>query len=119
MKKFYSFLFLAVVGLLSFTAAAQTVNINVNIANPEAVKMYYVVYDENYQSVEKVIDLQAGDNAIALNNYTYLTIEANKGFILQKVYLNDISQYVSGGASCNMSINTSNEGRTLKIEAAD
>lgn len=119
MKKFYSFLFLAVVGLLSFTAAAQTVNINVKIANPEAVKFYYYETDENWNSVEKVVDLKAGDNAISVKNYTYLNIEANKGFILQKVYLNDISQYVSGGASCNMSINTSNEGQTLKIEAAD
>lgn len=66
MKKFYSFLFLAVVGLLSFAAAAQMVNININIANPEAVKLYYYETDENWNTVEKVVDLKAGDNAISV-----------------------------------------------------
>ena len=119
MKKFYSFLFLAVVGLLSFAAAAQMVNININIANPEAVKLYYYETDENWNTVEKVVDLKAGDNAISVKNYTSINIDANKGFILQKVYINDVSQYISGGASCSVYISQSNEGQTIKIEAAD
>ena len=38
---------------------------------------------------------------------------------MQKVYINDVSQYISGGASCSVYISQSNEGQTIKIEAAD
>ena len=44
MKKFYSFLFLATLGLLSFAASAVNFNLHVNDAN--AISAYYYGYDD-------------------------------------------------------------------------
>ena len=116
MKKFYSFLFLAVMGLLSFAAGAVNINLHVNDAN--AISAYYYGYDENYNTVQITFDLVDGDNAISIDAYRYLTVEAKPGYLLQSVTMDGIAQSIYG-SSVGISIYDSYEGKTLDVVAVD
>ena len=78
MKKFYSFLLLAVAGLLSFAASAQ-VNITIKVDDPSKV-----VVSTGYGEATP-LELVAGENPITVNSYEQINFEAVDGYLLDKV----------------------------------
>lgn len=77
MKKFYSFLFLAVAGLLTFAASAQ-VNFTIKVDDPSKV-----VVEKGYDKT--VVDLSEGEAAVTANLYEPIYITAVDGYMLKKV----------------------------------
>ncbi len=77
MKKFYSFLFLAVAGLLTFAASAQ-VNFTIKVDDPSKV-----VVEQGYDKT--VVDLSEGEAAVTANLYDPIYITAVDGYMLKKV----------------------------------
>ena len=116
MKKSYSFLFLAALGLLSFAASA--VNFNLHVNDADAISAYYYGYDDLGNSKQITFDLVDGDNAISIDAYRYLTIEAKRGYLLQSVTMDGVAQSIYGQSS-GVSIYDSYEGKTLDVVAVD
>ena len=77
MKKFYSFLFLAVAGLLTFAASAQ-VNFTIKVDDPSKV-----VVEKGYDKT--VVDLSEGVAAVTANLYEPIYITAVDGYMLKRV----------------------------------
>lgn len=77
MKKFYSFLFLAVAGLLTFAASAQ-VNFTIKVDDPSKV-----VVEKGYDKT--VVDLSEGVAAVTANLYDPIYITAVDGYMLKRV----------------------------------
>lgn len=81
MKKFYSFLFLAVAGLLTFAASAQ-VKFTVKVDDPSKV-----VVETGYWSARTPVELTGEETEVEANAYEYVFISAVDGYMLDKVTL--------------------------------
>lgn len=79
MKKFYSFLFLAVAGLLTFAASAQ-VKFTVKVDDPSKV-----VVETGYWSTRTPVELTGEETEVEANAYEYVFITAVDGYMLDKV----------------------------------
>ena len=79
MKKFYSFLFLAVAGLLTFAASAQ-VKFTVKVDDPSKV-----VVETGYWSARTPVELTGEETEVEANAYEYVFISAVDGYMLDKV----------------------------------
>ena len=78
MKKFYSFLLLAIAGLLSFSASAQ-VNITIKVDDPSKVVV------STGSSEKTVLELVAGENSVTVSPYDRVNFEAVDGYLLDKI----------------------------------
>lgn len=107
MKKFYSILLLAVVGLLSFTANALT--ITVNIDDPTRVTVQV-----NYQTQEVV----AGDNVFTVSEYASFNFMATSGNFLTSVKKGEQSQTIYSLTSCYTSAYSSDDNTTWTVTTA-
>ena len=107
MKKFYSFLLLAVAGLLSFSASAQ-VNLTIKVDDPSKV-----VVSTGY-SERTPLELVAGENPITVAYYEQLNFEAVDGYLLDKVMWGDypISSRVKSDYAW---VYSSDEGKVVDI----
>ena len=107
MKKFYSFLLLAVAGLLSFSASAQ-VNLTIKVDDPSKV-----VVSTGY-SERTPLELVAGENPITVAYYEQLNFEAVDGYLLDQVMWGDYS-IASRVKSDYAWVYSSDEGKVVDI----
>ncbi len=92
MKKFYSLILIAIVGIISFHANAATVTINVDDPNRVDVQIAYVSQE-----------LVAGDNQFTVSDYTSISITAKDGNFLTSVQRRgSYSESVYNMTSCNL-----------------
>lgn len=105
MRKFYSVLLTALVGMVSL--AANAINVTVNVDDPSRVSIKV-----NYTLVENIV---AGDNQFAVDEYTTISMEANSGMFITKVVRSqegaeDVEEYVNNMSSFTAYVSSYNEG---------
>lgn len=92
MKKIYSFLIMAIVSILSFSANAATVTINVD--DPERVDVQVAYVSQS---------LVPGDNVFTVSDYTSISINAKTGnFLTSVARRGSYSESVYNMTSCNL-----------------
>lgn len=111
MREFYSIIVTALLTLISMSANA--INITVNVDDPSRVNVY-----TNYGST--LLDIVAGDNAVTVNEYESVQIKANGNAFLTKVVksvegADDSEMYVSNMSECNLYISTGDEGAKFTV----
>ncbi len=99
MRKFYSIIVTALLTLVSMSANA--INITVNVDDPSRVSIY-----TNYGST-LLDNIVAGDNQLTVNEYESVQIKAKDNAFLTKVVKSmegaeDTEQYVSNMSECNI-----------------
>ncbi|MGN1245662.1 MAG: hypothetical protein ACI4UN_03425, partial [Muribaculaceae bacterium] len=107
MKKFYSFLFLAVAGLLSFAASAQ-VHFTVKVDDPSKV-----VVETGYWGTLTVVEFTGNEAEVEANAYEYVFVTAVDGYMLDKVTFG--YQIANRDKSTYKTIYMSDEGGVLDI----
>ena len=115
MREFYSIIVTALLTLISMSANA--INITVNVDDPSRVNVY-----TNYGST--LLDIVAGDNAVTVNEYESVQIKANGNAFLTKVVksvegADDSEMYVSNMSECNLYISTGDEGARFTVTTAN
>lgn len=116
MKKFYSIIVAALLALISVSANA--INIIVNIDDPSRVSVY-----TNYGST-LVDNIVAGDNNIIVNEYESVSIKAKDNAFLTKVVksidgTDDSEQNVSNMSECSLYISSGDEGAKFTVTTAN
>lgn len=115
MREFYSIIVTALLTLVSMSANA--INITVNVDDPSRVSVY-----TNYGST--LLDIVAGDNAVTVNEYESVQIKANDNAFLTKVVksmegTDDSEMYVSNMSECYLYISASDEGARFTVTTAN
>jgi len=111
MKKFYSFIAIAVMNLVSLCAFADT-TITVNVDDVDRVQV-----ENGYGNV--IGDLQNGDNTVVVPQYGTVYFRAKSGALLQKLTKNGNEQYMSSMKEANLYISDMDEGAVIAITSAN
>ena len=115
MRKFYSIIVMALLTLVSMSANA--INITVNVDNPSRVSI-----SVNYGApLENIV---AGDNAITVNEYESVQIKAKDNAFLTKVVRSmegaeDTEESVSNMTECNIYVSSYNAGATWTVTSVN
>lgn len=113
MRKIYSFFIVAILTLVSMTANA--INITLNIDDPSRVSV-----SVNYSPVEVV----AGDNQFTVDEYQSVNIKAKDNAFITKVVRSmegaeDTEEYVSNMTECNIYVSSYNAGATWTVTSVN
>lgn len=111
MRKFYSIFLTALLTLVSVSASAIDITVNVDDPARVSVSVNYGAPLEN---------LVAGDNAISVDEYQSVNIKAKSGAFLTKVVksmegMEDSEQYVSNLSECNLYISSGDAGAKYTV----
>lgn len=115
MRKFYTIFATALLALISMTANA--INITINVDDPSRIDLIV-----NYGSpLEGIV---AGDNVITVNEYESVQIKAKENVFLTKVVrsmegTDDSEEYISNMSDCYIYINSSYEGAKWTVTSAN
>lgn len=107
MKKIYSFMLLAVIGMLSF--AANAINITINVDDPSRV-MVQISYQEK--------QLVAGDNKFDVPEYASVQISSRLGYILNSVMKGDVKESVYNLSNCYISVYSTDENAVWTVKSS-
>jgi hypothetical protein len=110
MKKIFTLLTLLFAG----AAAANAVNITVNVTNDGAV---YAQYYDNTSYTQVNTDLVKGDNSFDLPEYTSLYFYTNTGYVITSYSVNDAAQSLSNNSYAYYYVQSSSEGAKISIDA--
>ena len=113
MRKFYSIILMALLACVSM--AANAINITVNVDDPSRVSV-----SVNYSPVEVV----AGDNQFAVDEYQSVSIKAKDNAFLTKVVRSmegaeDTEEYISNMTECNIYVSSYNAGATWTVTSVN
>lgn len=116
MRKIYSIIVTALLTLVSMSANA--INITVNVDDPSRINIY-----TNYGST-LLDNIVAGDNQLTVNEYESVQIKAKDNAFLTKVVKSmegaeDTEQYVSNMSECNIYISASDEGAKFTVTTSN
>ncbi|MCM1108620.1 MAG: hypothetical protein NC388_06135 [Clostridium sp.] len=114
MRKFYSILLTVLLGMVSYTANAINVTLNLDDPSRVNVRVNYVLQE----------NLVAGDNSFEMNEYQSIDIQAKDDAFISEVVRTqegsaDVNEYVSNMSSCNLYVTSSLEGVKWTVKTVD